>query len=137
MYAGGHCWSFGDEFSLSRARGKTQDGFRGEYATLTVALSQQITVTEVMIDHAPSSIADGKSALKMFRVFGYEDIGAFGEPWELGSFQYNSNLGLQTFSIPSSIGGVEVPKLRAVSLAVDSNWGAEYSCLYRFRVHGG
>jgi len=137
MYAGGHCWSFGDEFSLSRARGKTQDGFRGEYATLTVALSQQITVTEVMIDHAPRSIADGKSALKMFRVFGYEEIGAFGEPWELGSFQYNSNLGLQTFSIPSSIGGVEVPKLRAVSLAVDSNWGAEYSCLYRFRVHGG
>lgn len=137
MYARGHCWSFGDEFSTSRARRQTQDGLRGEYATLTVALSQEITVTEVMIDHAPRSIANGKSALKTFRVIGYEDIGAFGEPWELGSFQYDSNLGLQTFSIPTSIGGSEVPKLKAVSLAIDSNWGAQYSCLYRFRVHGG
>ena len=134
MYAKGHCWSFGDEFSISRARRHTQDGLRGEYATLTVALSQEITVTEVMIDHVPRSIADGTSALKMFRVIGYEDSGAFGEPWELGSFQYDSKLGLQTFAIPS---GDDVPKLKAVSLAVDSNWGAEYSCLYRFRVHGG
>jgi len=137
MYAKGHCWSFGDEFSSSRARRQTQDGLRGEYATLTVALSQEVTVTEVMIDHAPRSIAAGNSALKMFRVIGYEDIGAFGEPWELGSFEYDSKLGLQTFEIPTSLGGADVPKLKAVSLAVDSNWGAEYSCLYRFRVHGG
>eukprot|EP00985_Skeletonema_marinoi_P013982 scaffold7015_cov134-Skeletonema_marinoi.AAC.3 len=137
MYAKGHCWSFGDEFSSSRARRQTQDGLRGEYATLTVALSQEVTVTEVMIDHAPRSIAAGNSALKMFRVIGYEDIGAFGEPWELGSFEYDSKLGLQTFEIPTSVGGADVPKLKAVSLAVDSNWGAEYSCLYRFRVHGG
>jgi len=136
LYAKGHCWSFRDEFSDSRARHQTQDGLRGEYATLTVALSQAVTVTEVMIDHAPRSIADGKSALKAFRVVGYEDIGAFGEPWELGSFEYDSKLGLQTFAIPTSVGDENVPKLKAVSLAIDSNQGAEYCCLYRFRVHG-
>eukprot|EP00986_Skeletonema_menzelii_P005019 scaffold1766_cov142-Skeletonema_menzelii.AAC.1 len=65
-----------------------------------------------------------------------DDIGAFGEPWELGSFEYDSKLGLQSFAIPTSVGEADVPKLKAVSLAVDSNWGAEYSCLYRFRVHG-
>ena len=31
--------------------------------------------------------------------------------------------------------GKPVPKLRSIVLAIDSNWGAEYSCLYRFRVH--
>ncbi|KAL7452863.1 hypothetical protein ACHAWC_004579 [Mediolabrus comicus] len=139
LYSPGHCWSFGDDFSSNRARLQTQDGLRGEYATLTVALSQEIIVSEVLIDHAPRGSAsnNGNTAIKTFRVIGYEDIGAFGEPWELGSFQYDFNLGLQTFAIPTSIDGTTVPKLKAVSLAVDTNWGAEYSCLYRFRVHGG
>jgi glutaredoxin 3 len=139
LYSPGHCWSFGDDFSSNRARLQTQDGLRGEYATLTVALSQEIIVSEVLIDHAPRGSAsnNGNTAIKTFRVIGYEDIGAFGEPWELGSFQYDFKLGLQTFAIPTSIDGTTVPKLKAVSLAVDTNWGAEYSCLYRFRVHGG
>ena len=137
LYTRGHCWSFGNEFSSTRARSNTQDGLRGEYATLTVALSQKIIVTEVMIDHAPRSIVDGKNAVKNFRVIGYEDSGAFGEPWELGSFEYDSKLGMQTFAVPASVGGTNVPKLKAISLAMDSNWGGDYSCLYRFRVHGG
>ena len=140
LYSPGHCWSFGDDFSSNRARLQTQaDGLQGEYATLTVALSQEIIVTEVVIDHAPRGSAsnNGNTAIKTFRVIGYEDMGAFGEPWELGSFQYDFKLGLQTFTIPTSIDGTTVPKLKAVSLAVDTNWGAEYSCLYRFRVHGG
>jgi hypothetical protein len=29
-----------------------------------------------------------------------------------------------------------VPPLQSISLAVDSNWGYDYACLYRFRVHG-
>ena len=32
--------------------------------------------------------------------------------------------------------GYQIPKLSSIVLAVDSNWGSEYSCLYRFRVNG-
>ena len=43
---------------------------------------------------------------------------------------------MQEFVIPADISGTIVPPLHAITLAVDSNWGSEYSCLYRFRVHG-
>ncbi len=43
---------------------------------------------------------------------------------------------MQRFSIPATLNGAMVPKLKAITLAVDSNWGADFSCLYRFRVHG-
>jgi hypothetical protein len=43
---------------------------------------------------------------------------------------------MQRFAISQGANGASVPKLKAVSLAVDSNWGADFTCLYRFRVHG-
>jgi hypothetical protein len=38
--------------------------------------------------------------------------------------------------VATSIEDELTPKFRSVSLAIDSNWGFPYSCLYRFRVHG-
>jgi len=32
--------------------------------------------------------------------------------------------------------GLPIPKIASVSIAIDSTWGGEYACLYRFRVQG-
>ncbi|KAL7483911.1 hypothetical protein ACHAW6_009554 [Cyclotella cf. meneghiniana] len=132
-YGRGQCWSFVKE----RRRDPAVES-RGDYATLTVSLSSPIAVTEVVVEHLSSGSSGVTSAVKSFRVLGFEDGGAFGVPWELGSFQYETSgkFSMQRFSIPTTLNGVVVPKLKAVSLAVDSNWGADFSCLYRFRVHG-
>lgn len=43
---------------------------------------------------------------------------------------------LQEFQVSSEIFGNPIPPLSSISLAIDSNWGNDYACLYRFRVHG-
>ena len=43
---------------------------------------------------------------------------------------------MQMFDVTTDMFGNPVPKMLSVSLAIDSNWGEEYACLYRFRVHG-
>jgi len=140
MHARGQCWSFPNEFSSPRTRGQTldEDGIRGDYATLTVSLTSAITITEIMIEHvSPNISSDPNTAIKEFRVVGFEDGGAYGEPWELGTFKFAIGPTMQAFSIPTMLDGQNVPKLKSVAIAVDSNWGQEeYSCLYRVRVHG-
>jgi hypothetical protein len=42
----------------------------------------------------------------------------------------------QEFEVVTTINDEPTPKFRSVTLAIDSNWGFLYSCLYRFRVHG-
>lgn len=79
----GQCWSFTEEKNRS-----TNGEVRGEYATLTVSLDAPTFVTEVVVEHRPSG--DMSSAIREFRVLGFEDGGAFGEPFELGSFQYDT-----------------------------------------------
>lgn len=44
---------------------------------------------------------------------------------------------LQEFVVANHADGESLPKLRSITLAIDSNWGFSYSCLYRFRVLGG
>ncbi|EJK47597.1 hypothetical protein THAOC_33671 [Thalassiosira oceanica] len=140
LHGRGQCWSFPDEFQAAHARkadSASGEDNRGEYATLTVNLASSISVSEVIIEHVPLTISSNpNTAIKDFRIVGYEDGGAFGEAWELGTFRFLNGPNFQTFSIPSSLDGTEVPKLRSISLAVDSNYGADYSCLYRLRVHG-
>ena len=78
-----------------------------------------------------------ETAVRDFRVFGYEDADAEGEPWELGAFRYEVDgpRTLQEFEVDDNDEDGPRPKLRSVTFAVDSNWGADYCCLYRFRVH--
>ncbi len=145
----GQCWSFEREGENSRITIKEWAGDekelenepdRGEFATLAVNLANPIFVRSVAIEHAPKAISDNRStAIRKFRVIGFQSFDASGSPWLLGDFEYNSGKDdyLQEFEVNTKLeNGVPIPKLASIVLAVDSNWGAEYSCLYRFRVHG-
>lgn len=109
--------------------------FHGVQGTLVISLSHPITLTHVTLDHLPryhSPTGRIDSAPKDFEVYGMKDD--VEEGTLLGSFTYNENgESTQTFKLPSP-GDVVY---RCVELRVLSNWGhVEYTCLYRFRVHG-
>jgi hypothetical protein len=78
------------------------------------------------------------TAVKNFRVWGFEHDDAMGYPWPLTESIYDSQSdALQEYEVDTELkNGTPVPKIASVVLAIDSNWGADYSCLYRFRVHG-
>ncbi|XP_077460429.1 uncharacterized protein sun2 isoform X1 [Stigmatopora argus] len=108
--------------------------FHGAHGTLVIALSHPIKITHVTLDHVPrQNTPTGRidSAPKDFAVYGMKDEVEDGTL--LGSFMYNEDgEPTQTFELPPS---EEI--YRAVELRVLSNWGQiEYTCLYRFRVHG-
>ena len=42
----------------------------------------------------------------------------------------------QAFEVATEIFRTLVPPLQSITLAIDSNWGHDFACLYRFRVHG-
>ena len=138
MHTRGQCWSFTNELSSRRQAGRGSGDMIGDYATLTISLPSAISVSEVLVEHIPPTITSDptSSAMKEFRVLGFEDTGAFGELWELGSFVFN-NVGpsIQRFAIPTTLDGQNVPKLNSIAFAVDTNWGGDYTCLYRVRVH--
>lgn len=109
--------------------------FHGVQGTLVISLSHPITITHVTVDHLPrynSPTGRIDSAPKDFQIYGMKndtEEGTF-----LGTFTYNENgESTQTFQLPNPSDVV----YRCVELRVLSNWGhIEYTCLYRFRVHG-
>ncbi|CAI5703503.1 unnamed protein product [Peronospora effusa] len=114
-------------------------GFAGSSGRLSVKFALQIIADSITIDHIPAQIAsDFSSAPNEFRI-----LGISGHPLRetvdfipLGNFSYASNgPASQTFKLTplqsqhSAIDGI--------TLEVLSNHGhPEYTCLYRFRVHG-
>jgi hypothetical protein len=127
----GQCWAF---------ERHPQERKGGRYATLTVQLGQPVHVTNVVVEHAPKELTnEPETAIQQFRILGYEDADATSEPWNLGSFQYDIDAPriLQQFQVANHANGELIPKLQSIALAIDSNWGSNYSCLYRFRVLGG
>jgi len=147
----GQCWSFQQttlkeqlkEKQLYQNDDSVPDDFkRGNFGTLTIRLPTPIYVESVIIEH-PSKLFTGQSdsAIRSFRIVGYEDDMASSKAWNLGSFEYKvqknkQNDFLQEFEVATTVFGKEIPRLHAISLAIDSNYGHEYACLYRFRVHG-
>lgn len=99
----GQCWSFEEEGSrkqltIKEMRNEKElesmeyETSRGEYATLTVRLADRIHVNSVIIEH-PSKILSPtsmESAIRTFRLIGYIDPDAKGNPWHLGSFIYQT-----------------------------------------------
>jgi SUN domain-containing protein 1/2 len=106
--------------------------FPGDSGTLTVALGEAIVPSHFSIDHVPSSLpVDRSSAPRRFQVFGLENL--MDGPVLLGEFEYRlEGPAVQTFSSQYILSN----PIRYVRLVVTSNHGkADYTCLYRFRVH--
>lgn len=88
----GQCWSFerksydkDDQYSS-----ENDDDAQGDYATLAVNLSDEIYVQGIVIEHPPNDITSSPgTAIKKFRLFGFEEPGAKGFSWDLGSFMYD------------------------------------------------
>jgi hypothetical protein len=107
---------------------------------LTVKLAKPVFADSIVIEHPTPEVTDrARTAIKTFRVFGFEDEDATSTPLALGSFSFDPNNRKRSlreeFDLVADDDG-DIPKLRSMSLVIDSTWGMEYACLYRFRVHG-
>ncbi|NXH21863.1 SUN2 protein, partial [Bucco capensis] len=110
--------------------------FRGSQGFAVIHLSAIIRPTAVTLEHIPKSLSPQgtiPSAPKDFAVYGLKEEREE-EGLLLGQFTYNHNGDpIQTFHLEGN--GMDTYQL--VELRVLSNWGhAEYTCIYRFRVHG-
>lgn len=120
----GQCWAFmGEEALKKRQKSRApQDFSRGSVATLTVRLAGPTFVHSVVIEHPPMEITDRlDSAIRVFRVVGYEDkVGGKGS-YELGRFTYKPDDGPRVeFDVARKLSRRDVPKLRSIVLAVES-----------------
>lgn len=109
--------------------------FHGVQGILVISLSHPVRISHVTLDHLPrcnSPTGRIDSAPKDFEVHGMKNDSEEGTL--LGRFLYSENgPSTQTFKLPNPSDEV----YRFVELRVLSNWGhVEYTCLYRFRVHG-
>ncbi|XP_017764735.1 PREDICTED: uncharacterized protein LOC108554098 isoform X2 [Eufriesea mexicana] len=116
----GACWAF--------------QGFPGY---LLIKLRSSIYVTGFTVEHAPKSIlpnGEMKSAPKKFNIWGFIDENDT-EPVLFGDYEFTaSDDSLQYFPVKNTT--IKTP-YEYVELRVHSNHGQlEYTCLYRFRVHG-
>ncbi|XP_033620719.1 SUN domain-containing protein 1 isoform X10 [Fukomys damarensis] len=110
--------------------------FKGSQGYLVVRLSMKIHPTVFTVEHIPKTLSpmgNISSAPKDFAVYGLEnEYQEEGQP--LGHFTYDQEgESLQMFQ------ALERPDkaFQIVELRILSNWGhPEYTCLYRFRVHG-
>ncbi|XP_047569546.1 SUN domain-containing protein 1 isoform X4 [Lutra lutra] len=110
--------------------------FRGSQGYLVVRLSMKIRPTTFTLEHIPKTLSPTgniTSAPKDFAVYGldneYQEEGQL-----LGQFVYDQEgESLQMFHVLKRPDGA----FQIVELRILSNWGhPEYTCLYRFRVHG-
>ncbi|XP_072506754.1 SUN domain-containing protein 2-like [Notamacropus eugenii] len=115
----GNCWAF-----------RCPQGFA------VVRLSARIHLSAVTLEHVPkalSPISNIPSAPKDFVILGLNEDSQ-SEGVALGHFTYdNAGESIQTFHFQ----GNDTAPYQVVELRILSNWGhPEYTCIYRFRVHG-
>ncbi|KAJ8664973.1 hypothetical protein QAD02_006635 [Eretmocerus hayati] len=109
--------------------------FQGSQGKVEIELAYAIKIDRVSLEHIPISASltgNINSAPKMFNVLGkVQDKYVM-----IGTFMYKNNgLSSQMFQVKQS----ELTKtpFKRVMLDIVSNWGnAEYTCIYRFKVHG-
>ena len=112
--------------------------FKGDQGCVVVKLSNPVYITEVTLEHIPKNLSpDGNvsSAPRKFEVLGLDGVDD-PNPVHLGNFTYDTSLmknPVQTFPIMDAT----QRSFAYVELKILSNYGhPEYTCLYRFRVHG-
>ncbi|XP_065261280.1 SUN domain-containing protein 2 isoform X3 [Emys orbicularis] len=110
--------------------------FRGSQGFAVIRLSSHIHPTAVTLEHVPKALSPLDtipSAPKDFAIFGLDEEGQQ-EGIVLGQFTYDQDGDpIQTFRLE----GEDVGTFQVVELRILSNWGhPEYTCIYRFRVHG-
>ncbi|XP_054622703.1 SUN domain-containing protein 1-like isoform X8 [Dunckerocampus dactyliophorus] len=110
--------------------------FKGSAGFLVIRLSMRILPTAFSLEHIPKALAPSRtlrSAPRDFSVYGLDD-----ESQErgtlLGSYTYEEDGdALQTYSVAEE----NNKAFQVIEVQVLSNWGhEEYTCMYRFRVHG-
>ncbi|NXI66229.1 SUN1 protein, partial [Anseranas semipalmata] len=110
--------------------------FKGSEGYLVVRLSMKIYPTAFTVEHIPKTLSPSgniTSAPRNFSVYGlddeYQEEGVL-----LGQYVYDQEgEPLQMFPVMENSKNV----FQIVELRILSNWGhPEYTCLYRFRVHG-
>ncbi|XP_071427440.1 SUN domain-containing protein 1 isoform X2 [Pithys albifrons albifrons] len=110
--------------------------FKGSQGYLVVRLSMKIYPTAFTVEHIPKTLSPTgniTSAPRNFAVYGLDD--EYQEEGKLlGEYVYDQDgEPLQMFPVMEEIEDA----FQIVELRIFSNWGhAEYTCLYRFRVHG-
>ena len=116
----GHCWPM-----------------KGTNGTLTVELAEELYVHSVTIDHIlPEESKDIRSAPKHFKVFSQgnlEDDRVFllADVYDISKKQQAQN-----FVVPENVKQMSA-RTKFVTLELLDNHGKpEYTCLYRFRIHG-
>ncbi|KAM9125669.1 SUN domain-containing protein 1 isoform 1-T4 [Pangshura tecta] len=110
--------------------------FKGSQGYLVVRLSMMIYPTAFALEHIPKTLSPTgniTSAPKEFSVYGLEDEYQE-EGTLLGQYIYDQEgESLQMFQVTEK----NENAFQIVELRIFSNWGhTEYTCLYRFRVHG-
>nr|XP_015818020.2 SUN domain-containing protein 1 isoform X5 [Nothobranchius furzeri] len=110
--------------------------FKGSTGFLVIRLSMSILPTAFTMQHIPKALAPSgmlQSAPRDFSVYGLRDENQEGGKL-LGTYTYEENgEDLQTFIISEE----NDESFQIIEVQVLSNWGhREYTCMYRFRVHG-
>ncbi|XP_061416484.1 SUN domain-containing protein 1 isoform X2 [Lethenteron reissneri] len=111
--------------------------FKGSRGYVAIKLSDTIYPSDFTLEHIPRALSptgDITSAPKDFAVYGLdEEIQQ--EGYLLGQYMYDKHGDpLQMFHMSNS---TAAHPFGIVELRILSNWGnSEYTCIYRFRVHG-
>ncbi|KAI9638119.1 UNC-like C-terminal-domain-containing protein [Dioszegia hungarica] len=134
--------------------------FKGDQGQLGIMLSRRVVVGDLTLEHAASEVAvDIRSAPRDVEVWGlvegqenkekarsYLDNHAQAETASLppspdylllSSFTYDPSLPnhVQTFPVDPEIQAMGID-MGIVVFKIASNWGGDFTCLYRARVHG-
>ena len=131
----GQCWAVKGDGS----------GVSAPAISVVVRLSDLVKVQSVTLEHIPETLSpDGniRSAPKEFTVFGLTTLND-PNPVLLGNFTYKvGNRPVQTFKVGTSKENehqntLDSDRFTLIELKVNSNYGnPNYTCIYRFRVHG-